>query len=118
MQTEALESALLAWTSMADQLPKRVTLHYDDQAMESKARGRTVPTIAYFRPRTVTPAQRKRWPLHFLLQTRTGIAILDADILVNAGHLFNDVTTATDTKRIARPTLRNVIPMSSGIGLG
>jgi hypothetical protein len=90
---EALEGALLAWTSKADQLPK-VTLRYSDEVMGGQS---TEENLAdhriFFAP---TGDRRAKGALAITLVTadENSNSIMDADILVNGGHLFTDVTAS------------------------
>lgn len=93
----ALEAALLAWTSKADQLPK-VTLRYAEDMLGSQnAEENLADHRIFFAP---LGDRRAKGALAITLVTadENSSSIMDADILVNGGHLFTDVTTLTQGK--------------------
>lgn len=94
---EALEGALMAWTSVADQLPK-VTLRYADREVGTQSADENlVDHRIFFAP---FGDKRAKGALAITLVTADEAknTILDGDILVNGGHLFTDVTRGTNGK--------------------
>lgn len=90
---QALEGALLAWTTMADQLPK-VTIRYaDDDVTDLSPEQDLLDHRIFFAP---SGDKRAKGALAITLVTadENKNSILDADILVNGGHLFTDVAAA------------------------
>jgi hypothetical protein len=88
----ALEAALLAWTSRADQLPKVILRYADDDASDLSADAALADHRIFFVP---TGDARAKGALAITLVTadEEKHSIIDADILVNGGHLFTDVDT-------------------------
>ncbi|HEY5958602.1 MAG TPA: matrixin family metalloprotease [Polyangiaceae bacterium] len=88
----ALEAALEAWTSRADQLP-HVTLRYVDNDVSDLTGDAAMADHRIF----FVPASDKRakgaLAITLVTADEETHSILDADILVNGGHLFTDVDT-------------------------
>lgn len=115
---QALEGALLAWTSTADQLPK-VTLRYvgDSIGVQSEAANLADHRI-FFAP---LGDRRAKGALAITLVTadEDNNTIMDADILVNGGHLFTDVVAAGQKSAQAGAyDLQNVITHELGHWFG
>lgn len=87
---QALEGALLAWTATADQLP-RVILRYTDESMGTQSAAENLADHRIF----FAPSGDKRangaLAITLVTADEEKNSILDADILVNGGHLFTDV---------------------------
>jgi hypothetical protein len=115
---QALEGALLAWTSVTDQLP-RVTLRYtEDSMVEQSGAEDLADHRIFFAP---FGDKRANGALAVTLVTadESKHSILDADILINGGHLFTDVLATGDGKRSTQAyDLQNVIAHELGHWFG
>jgi hypothetical protein len=90
---QALEGALLAWTSVADQLPK-VTLRYAEDSISGQSSATNLGDHRIFYVPQGDSRAKGALAITLVTADEGKGSILDADILVNGGHLFTDVAAA------------------------
>jgi hypothetical protein len=115
---QALEGALLAWTSVADQLPK-VTLRYAEDLITSQSADKNLADHRIFYAPSGDRRAKGALAITLVTADENNNSIMDADILVNGGHLFTDVAAA-DYKKSATMVydLQNVLTHELGHWFG
>lgn len=114
----ALQGALLAWTSRCSWLPK-VTIRLAQDPLETQTAEQNLNDHRIFFSPYGDPRARGALAVTLVTADESNNTIIDADILVNGGHLFTDVTTVGVERSTAQLyDLQNVLTHEFGHWFG